>query len=161
MASTQGSTWCEISRLLKIACISHSSMNQLENLFIAGMLRVRRTFEAGQGPLPREAVDRFLSPSPLCYALVADNDIVLSLVADNVDLSSRSLETAAGRSTSVFAVKGAAHSAVSQVRGLHDFSGKTSVFGKDQGMDSRRCPAHASVRRCPATLLVRLIEHCR
>lgn len=95
--------------------VSALVMDQLKNIlrdrpsFHRRETEVHRTFEADESVLPREAADRLLSTSLTCYGLDAE---VLSFIADNLDAASRSLETGAGCSTLVFAIKGASHTAV-------------------------------------------------
>lgn len=70
---------------------------------------IRRSFEASESCLPPAMAKQFASGGNACYAIEPD---VLRFLADSVSPSSKTLETGAGLSTLVFALRVAAHIAI-------------------------------------------------
>lgn len=70
---------------------------------------IDRSFEASESLLPHEAAAKLISAGLTCYGIGPD---VLSFIADTIREGSRTLETGAGCSTLVFAIRGSEHIAV-------------------------------------------------
>jgi len=68
-----------------------------------------RSFEPEESLLPRAEAQRLASGALVCYAIDKE---VLSFIADNVGPTSRTLETGAGCSTLVFALRQSDHTAI-------------------------------------------------
>jgi len=70
---------------------------------------IDRCFDPSESLLPHEAAAKLTSAGLTCYGIGPD---VLSFIADTVREGSRTLETGAGCSTLVFAIRGSEHIAV-------------------------------------------------
>lgn len=72
---------------------------------------IDRSFDPRESLLPYEAATKVASPGLTCYGIAPD---VLSFIANTVGEESRTLETGAGCSTLVFAIRGSEHIAVTR-----------------------------------------------
>ena len=70
---------------------------------------IDRCFDPAESLLPRETAAQLASKGLTCYGIESE---VLSFIADTVDEGDRTLETGAGCSTLVFAIRGARHTAI-------------------------------------------------
>jgi predicted O-methyltransferase YrrM len=70
---------------------------------------IDRSFDPSESLLPREAAAKLASVELTCYGLGSD---VLSFIAESVSEGSQTLETGAGCSTLVFAMRGSEHIAI-------------------------------------------------
>jgi len=70
---------------------------------------IDRSFHPSESLLPQHAAAQLASTELTCYGIEQE---VLSFIADNVHANSRTLETGAGCSTLVFAIRGCEHIAV-------------------------------------------------
>lgn len=81
--------------------------------FHRGETEIDRAFDPSESLLPREAAAKLTSAGLTCYGIGPE---VLSFIADSISEGSRTLETGAGCSTLVFAIRGSDHIAVTPSR---------------------------------------------
>jgi Methyltransferase domain len=78
-------------------------------MFHRGETEIDRPFAKGESLLSTSTIEKLENDELTCYGIGKD---VLSFIADNIQKSSKTLETGAGCSTLVFAFCGADHTAV-------------------------------------------------
>ncbi len=90
-------------------------MNKLQQIilerpaFHRGETEIERAFDPSESLLPQKTAAQLVSCGFTCYGIGTD---VLSFIADSVDQNQRTLETGAGCSTLVFALRGTEHIAI-------------------------------------------------
>lgn len=77
--------------------------------FHAGVTEIQRSFEPCESLLPEAEARRLAATDLTCYAI---GDDVMRFLAENVEEGQRTLETGAGCSTLVFAIRKARHTAI-------------------------------------------------
>src|SRR4030042_738501 len=77
--------------------------------FHRGETEIKRSFDPSETQLPRKAATKLASSGLTCYGIESD---VLSFIAETIHEGSLTLETGAGCSTLVFAIRGAEHIAI-------------------------------------------------
>ena len=77
--------------------------------FHCGETEINRNFDPGESLLPRKKAEKLALQQLGCYGISAD---VAHFIRDTVNHSSRTLETGAGISTLIFAIKNATHVAI-------------------------------------------------
>lgn len=89
---------------------------------------IDRAFDPVESLLPYQEATQLASAGLTCYGIEAD---VLSFIADNVDEGSRTLETGAGCSTLVFALRGCRHIAVtpsqSEIKLMEEYAAQQGI----------------------------------
>ncbi len=89
---------------------------------------IHRLFEASESCLPPAMAKQFASGGTACYAIGPD---VLRFLADSVSPSSKTLETGAGLSTLVFALRVTAHFAVTpskpEISSIRDYAANNGI----------------------------------
>jgi hypothetical protein len=110
------------------------SMSAIERLladrpaFHRSETEIHRSFQASESCLPPAMANQFASGGSACYAIQPE---VLRFFADSVSPSSKTLETGAGLSTLVFAVRETAHIAVTpskpEVSAIRDYAADNSI----------------------------------
>jgi predicted O-methyltransferase YrrM len=106
---------------------------------------IDRPFNLDESLLSREAAAQLASSALTCYGIEPE---VLSYIAENVGQASRTLETGAGRSTLVFAIRGAKHIAITPAQSEIEL---ITQYASEQGisMDNVRFVQEPSDRYLP------------
>jgi SAM-dependent methyltransferase len=96
--------------------------------FHAAETEIQRPFDPTESFLPEAAARALAAPELKCYGIEED---VLRFIADRVGPDSRTLETGAGSSTLVFALRGARHTAVSpsepEIQRIRDYAANRGI----------------------------------
>ena len=77
--------------------------------FHSGETEIGRTFQSSESFLNKEKAEQIARQTSVCYGIGSD---LAHFLADTVESSSQTLETGAGISTLIFALRGAAHIAI-------------------------------------------------
>jgi predicted O-methyltransferase YrrM len=96
--------------------------------FHASETEVQRGFEASESLLPEAAARKLATSGVTCYGIEED---VLRFIADSVGEESRTLETGAGCSTLVFAIRKAQHTAITpsetEIRLIREYASDNDI----------------------------------
>lgn len=96
--------------------------------FHASETEVQRAFEPGESLLPEDLARQLASAQLTCYGI---EEGVLRFIAENVGEESRTLETGAGCSTLVFALRGARHTAITpsetEIHLIQEYAGNNDI----------------------------------
>jgi predicted O-methyltransferase YrrM len=89
---------------------------------------IDRSFQASESRLPPAMAEMFAAGGNACYAIEPD---VLRFLADSVSARSKTLETGAGLSTLVFALRASAHIAVTpsrpEISSIRDYAASNGI----------------------------------
>lgn len=96
--------------------------------FHTGETEIRRAFQPDESLLPQSVARNLELCTATCYGIGED---VLRFLADNIDKNSKTLETGAGCSTLVFALRKAQHTAITpsepEIRSILKYAGDNGI----------------------------------
>ncbi|MGE0528845.1 MAG: hypothetical protein AB7P49_17405, partial [Bdellovibrionales bacterium] len=100
--------------------------------FHAGETEIQRAFEPSESFLPEAEAQKLGATGRTCYGIGAD---VLRFIADSVKEGNKTLETGAGCSTLVFAIRKTQHTAITpsetEINLIRDYANANDIMLSD------------------------------